>query len=85
VVEAWTGAPAFEGQSAAAVLWAVVNRGERPPLPPDMPATYATLIQDCWRQEPSERPRVQDVLARLRAIQGAVGDGPADGASAAQA
>lgn len=68
VLEAWTGAPAYEGQSGAAIFFSVVHQAERPHIPPDMPPAYAALVQDCWQQQAQDRPAIQSVLVRLRQL-----------------
>lgn len=41
----------------------------RPPLSDKFPAEMIAIIQDCWAQEPSKRPAMQEVLRRLREVQ----------------
>ncbi len=84
VLEAWTGAPAYDGQSGAAIFFAVVHQGERPQLPADMPPSYASLVRDCWRQLPQDRPDIQAVLARLKEVRAAMA-GATAGADASAA
>ena len=35
--------------------------GEREDIPEDCPAEFASLIVDCWKQEPEERPGIAEI------------------------
>lgn len=58
-----------------------VTSGERPPVPPDPAALlggtfpclakYVVLMQECWAQQPQQRPTFADITARLREMQDA--------------
>eukprot|EP00884_Botryococcus_braunii_P003104 jgi/Botrbrau1/12795/Bobra.117_1s0014.1 len=43
--------------------------GYRRPLPDYWPEELTSLISDCWAQEPASRPSMDEVCARLKAIQ----------------
>lgn len=46
-----------------------VWKGERPSRPDAIDDTrYWSLIEECWDQKPSSRPKISDVLLRLRNI-----------------
>lgn len=59
--------------------------GGRPPIPPrqDLPGKdtaafeglddYIKLMQQCWAQEPEERPSIGRVIEGLRCVLGALG------------
>ena len=44
----------------------MVLGGERPQLPDACPERLRCLIEACWRPEPNERPRFDDICAELR-------------------
>jgi hypothetical protein len=44
----------------------IVLGGERPQLPDVCPERLRCLIGACWRPEPNERPRFDDICAELR-------------------
>jgi hypothetical protein len=39
--------------------------GERPPIPDSIPRPFATLIRQCWEQDPAQRPLFKDIVDRL--------------------
>lgn len=51
----------------ASVILAVLN-GERPEIPEDVPAGVASLIRRCWRDDPSDRPPMDEVLTMLEGV-----------------
>lgn len=54
--------PKHEPQTLAAqVMYNVVNKGMRPPLPEELPPRYRSLIEACWSERPEDR--CADVLA----------------------
>ena len=52
-----TGRRAFQGYPLALLVHRVAHQGARPqwPLPGAVPARLRTLVEDCWKQEASER------------------------------
>eukprot|EP00741_Cyanophora_paradoxa_P022670 tig00021493_g21894.t1 len=44
----------------------VLEGGERPPIPPDLPAALAGLLARCWAEEPSGRPSTAEIVGTLR-------------------
>ena len=71
-----------------AQIYKAVTSGRRPPLPAD-PASlpggtfpglgrYLELLQECWAQQPQQRPSFANITIRLRAMQSACW--PAEGA-----
>ncbi|KAG2131271.1 kinase-like domain-containing protein, partial [Suillus bovinus] len=42
--------------------------GQRPSRPDTIDTRYWSLIEECWDQKPSSRPKISDVLLRLRKI-----------------
>ena len=46
-----------------------VFSGQKPPCDrTDMPEPYGQLIDDCWQEDPEERPTFADILQRLRGM-----------------
>ena len=41
----------------------------RPPMNERFPSEVQSIITDAWAQEPSARPPIRDILARLRRVQ----------------
>jgi hypothetical protein len=66
--EVFTGLTAFAGCHSGAVVERVVLRGERPPVPTNMPPQYALLMQRCWDPDPSKRPTFEQVVACLELL-----------------
>ena len=46
-----------------------VAKGERPSLPADCTGEYCKLIEDCWSQDPTDRPTFAFIQHRLRKLQ----------------
>jgi len=44
---------------------AVTAQGVRPPLPKDVPRIVTDLLQDAWNADPSKRPPLAEIVARL--------------------
>ena len=51
----------WEGMDAAAVIKAVALDNQRPEIPRDTPRPLANLIEACWQQDPSRRPKFADI------------------------
>jgi len=43
-----------------------VVKGDRLPIPSDMPALYAQIMCECWQQDPSKRPTFAQVVKELQ-------------------
>lgn len=43
------------------IILAVAIKGQRPPLPPDLPLGLRLLIAACWREDPRRRPSCAEV------------------------
>ena len=57
----------------------VVERGLRPPVPPDAPPAVADLLQRCWAGDPTVRPpftRIGEEVAAIRAALDAASAAP---------
>ena len=68
----------WAGRSDSAILGAVVNRGERPPMPSAPPTSsgdtppsldvfslLSNLVQRCWQQEGESRPKFSQISRQL--------------------
>ena len=53
----------------------MVDEQWRPALPDTVSPQLATLIQDCWLQEPRQRPTMAQVIRRLEEMEGWSKDG----------
>ena len=42
-----------------------VLEGNRDKIPKDCPAQFKTLIEQCWSQEPNQRPEFKEIVMRL--------------------
>jgi len=60
----------FEGQSNAhqVIPYLVTKKAQRQPIPSGTPEQFEKLLTDCWRQVKSERPEMEEVVARLKAM-----------------
>jgi len=64
--EAFTRGEVYEGLSAAQIISKVANAGLRPHVPPKCP--WAAIMQDCWLQDPTQRPSFSTILAVLSEV-----------------
>lgn len=62
--EAYTGSPPFASLTPVEAMMNVL-RGERLPVPKEIPTALQTLMQNCFHDSPAERPSMQEVLAAL--------------------
>jgi len=84
VLQIFTGTPPFV-DTPEAVLCEVVRKGGRPPKPIErviiqrgLDNDLWRLIKDCWAQQPTSRPAVNDIVRRLNAKSPKVLDPPQD-------
>jgi serine/threonine protein kinase len=42
-----------------------IMNGLRPEIPNEMPECYATLIKDCWNEDPQKRPTALDIKEKI--------------------
>ena len=47
------------------VAWLVAMKGERPHLPAEVPNKFKLLIQNCWKEDPKQRPNFQFLVKNL--------------------
>lgn len=50
------------------ILFSVGMRGERLPIPSDVQPEVAALIQDCWAEDPNQRPSFDVIIERLSSL-----------------
>ena len=55
----FSGATPYAGMGMPAVLFAVVQKGQRPDVPADMPPNYRDLMQRCWDSDLRARCRAR--------------------------
>jgi len=53
------GVPPFQ------IVFAVGNQALRPPIPSSCPHHYTILIEECWIEQPNQRPSFEEILNRL--------------------
>ncbi len=70
LLEIMVGRPPYLGMKPAAVKQQVLA-GQRPPIPDGVPDDVRCIIQECWAQDPGERPTFRDVLGWLEAAMAA--------------
>lgn len=64
--EIWTyGNDPYGGMSAADALYGVLAGTLRPTIPRDCPASWSTLIQQCWNRNPARRPTIDMITVKL--------------------
>jgi serine/threonine protein kinase len=42
-----------------------ISQGERPPIGPSIPSSFAQLIESCWAGNPADRPDFESIVASL--------------------
>lgn len=62
VWELFTNQSAHAGLHYGAVVERVVVRGERPPVPSNMPTEYSMLMQNCWDADAAKRPTFAQLI-----------------------
>eukprot|EP00003_Mantamonas_plastica_P027485 TRINITY_DN5901_c0_g1_i1.p1 TRINITY_DN5901_c0_g1~~TRINITY_DN5901_c0_g1_i1.p1 ORF type:complete len:847 (+),score=249.39 TRINITY_DN5901_c0_g1_i1:333-2543(+) len=61
----------------------VMDEGLRPTIPAFVPENMASLIRDCWREDPEERPSFRDICTRLENMNAPLHVNTGDGMDAA--
>lgn len=62
--ELYTKQTPFSDVNAFEIPIAVI-RGDRPPIPKEMPKDYAKLMKQCWNGKPSKRPTASKIVKEL--------------------
>jgi hypothetical protein len=62
--------PPFADIKGESAVIRKVMEGKRPDRPPDetMSDGLWILVQDSWKQQPSDRPKMEDIIDRLKAM-----------------
>ncbi|KAH8946396.1 hypothetical protein BDL97_12G092300 [Sphagnum fallax] len=63
--EVLTGQVPYGSMTPLQAAIGVVQRGLRPEIPSHVPERLARLLQDCWHEDPSQRPEFSDMLVVL--------------------
>lgn len=58
----------FQGLLEGDLVVGVCDRGLRPVFPASCPPAYAALAQQCWAEDPGQRPTMGQVLRRLNEL-----------------
>ena len=56
----------YDGMQPMQVAMMVHTHKKRLPIPDTCPEWYATLIKDCWDQDPDARPSFAEIIKRLK-------------------
>ncbi|EFJ09552.1 hypothetical protein SELMODRAFT_46485, partial [Selaginella moellendorffii] len=59
----------WHGMNPMQVVGAVGFQHRRLPIPPDVDPSIASIIQECWQNDPSQRPSFEKILNDLQALQ----------------
>ncbi|CAG8491006.1 6744_t:CDS:2 [Funneliformis mosseae] len=62
-----SGRPPFETYNKDALFLELLNGKRETPIP-DTPANYLNIYKKCWRENPNDRPNIQQVFAELKQI-----------------
>lgn len=63
----------FASDGKAQVALNIVE-GKRPPIPTNVPLSYAALVQACWKGRADKRPSAQQVFDRIERLALSSGD-----------
>ena len=64
--ECFTGEIPWNTHSPLQVIFAITVEERRLPLPDSMPVFLRDLIHECWLEQPTARPKFNDILLRVR-------------------
>lgn len=66
--ELLTGERPFRGLLEGDLVVGVCENGLRPVFPPGTPPAYVALAQQCWSQQPGDRPIAQQVTLHSQVL-----------------
>jgi len=74
-MKVFTGKVPFDDKAAPAVIKCIMD-GEHPSQPdhPNFTELLWKLVQKCWKKEPQDRPKTQDVMRVLNGLSAAILD-----------
>jgi len=55
----------YGGRKGVQIAYAAAEQGLRPDIPSYCPDDYAELMQECWQDQPDDRPTFSNILKRL--------------------
>ncbi|CAJ0558540.1 unnamed protein product, partial [Mesorhabditis spiculigera] len=58
----------FEGYESVFVAYSVATMGLRPPISKEWPDMLKSILQSCWQDTASERPKFTEVLKQLNEL-----------------
>lgn len=64
-----TGQIPFRNDTDMVIMRKVVDKGLRETIPADCPPLWVSIIEDCWKKNPSERPTAASIVELLRKYQ----------------
>jgi len=56
----------FKGMSGVQIAFAVSKKGERPPFPSVIPKSLKDFINQCWHQNPNQRPTMSQIFKQFK-------------------
>jgi len=56
------------GMSPFQVVFSVGSQGVRPTIPMSCPSDFRTLIEECWDENPDQRPSFDEIMIHLQAM-----------------
>ncbi|KAG0256985.1 hypothetical protein DFQ27_005374, partial [Actinomortierella ambigua] len=60
----------FDDQQDNMVVAMLIRSGEREEIPGDTPTDYRSWIEQCWQQDPEQRPKARDVVLEDNVMMG---------------
>lgn len=57
----------WAGEGIEEICRRVVATNDRPEMPIDAPKDLADITRECWVAEPNNRPRMDDILQKMKA------------------
>ncbi|ELR15122.1 protein kinase domain containing protein, partial [Acanthamoeba castellanii str. Neff] len=58
----------WQGMQPMQIAYGVVHQSMRPPIPPGTAPPLVHLMQQCWHQDPAQRPSFTEILQQLKAL-----------------
>lgn len=55
-------------ENNCAIMWAICTKGMRPPMIRDCPQIFRKLLTDCWQNDASKRPSMDNVVQIMEQI-----------------
>jgi serine/threonine protein kinase len=58
----------WQGMQPMQIAYNVVHQSMRPPVPPGISPPVQYLMQQCWHQDPNQRPSFTEILQQLKSL-----------------